>query len=87
MCLRAMPLATRSPETLVDVATNRWKTHKTDEEIKCVLDVVYRRAEARAQRAARGFKGPRRRKPQLRLVAENWKAKPNLGLALSPIWA
>jgi hypothetical protein len=54
------------------LATNRWKTYKTDEEIKGVLDVVYRRrAEARAQRAARGFKGQRRRKPQLKLVAQN----------------
>jgi hypothetical protein len=54
------------------LATNRWKTYKTDEAIKGVRGVVYRRrAETRAQRAARGFKGQRRRKPQLRLVAEN----------------
>jgi hypothetical protein len=51
------------------LATNRWKTHKTKEAIKGVLqEVDKRRQEARDQRAARGLCG-QRRKVKLKLKA------------------
>jgi hypothetical protein len=50
-------------------ATNRWRNIKTPESAQAVLAVAMERREAeRDQRAARGFKGQRRR-PKLKAVA------------------